>query len=82
MRRRSPPRGLAGLLGRSGFEVVGKAGAPSETIELVREVRPDLALVDLRMPPAHTAEGLDAAGAALSAHPAANWSPHGPSSGW
>ena len=33
--------GLAGLLGRSGFEVVGKAGTPSELIELVWEVRPD-----------------------------------------
>jgi len=33
--------GLAGLLGRSGFEVVGKADTPSELIELVREVRPD-----------------------------------------
>ncbi|HET9119167.1 MAG TPA: hypothetical protein VFN72_01420 [Solirubrobacterales bacterium] len=33
--------GLAGLLGRSGFEVVGKAGTPSELIELLREVRPN-----------------------------------------
>ena len=33
--------GLASLLGRSGFEVVGKAGTPSELIELEREVRPD-----------------------------------------
>ena len=33
--------GLAGLLGRSGFEVAGKACTPSELIELVREVRPD-----------------------------------------
>ena len=55
--------GLAGLLGRSGFEVVGKAGTPSELIKLVREVRPDLAIVDIRMPPTHTAEGLDAAAA-------------------
>ena len=55
--------GLAGLLGRSGFEVVGKAGTPSELIELVREARPDLAIVDIRMPPTHTAEGLDAAAA-------------------
>jgi DNA-binding NarL/FixJ family response regulator len=55
--------GLAGLLGRSGFEVVGKAGTPSELIKLVRKVRPDLAIVDIRMPPTHTAEGLDAAAA-------------------
>jgi DNA-binding NarL/FixJ family response regulator len=36
-----PREGLAGLLGRSGFEVVGQAGTPSELIELVPEVRPD-----------------------------------------
>jgi DNA-binding NarL/FixJ family response regulator len=55
--------GLAGLLGRSGFEFVGKAGTPSELIELVRKVRPDLAIVDIRMPPTHTAESLDATAA-------------------
>ena len=55
--------GLAGLLDRSGFEVVGRAGTPSQLLELVREVRPDLAIVDIRMPPTHTAEGLDAAAA-------------------
>jgi DNA-binding NarL/FixJ family response regulator len=53
--------GLAGLLERSGFEVVGKGGDGSELIELVREHRPDLALVDIRMPPGHSTEGLDAA---------------------
>jgi DNA-binding NarL/FixJ family response regulator len=55
--------GLAGLLERSGFEVVGQSGTPSELIELVRELRPDLALIDIRMPPTHTSEGLDAAAA-------------------
>ena len=53
--------GLAGLLERSGFEVAGQAGSPSELIELVRELQPDLAIVDIRMPPTHTSEGLDAA---------------------
>jgi DNA-binding NarL/FixJ family response regulator len=53
--------GLAGLLERSGFEVVGQSGAPTELIEAVRELRPDLAIVDIRMPPTHTTEGLDAA---------------------
>jgi len=53
--------GLAGLLDRSGFEVVGQSGTPSELIDAVRELRPDLAIVDIRMPPTHTAEGLDAA---------------------
>jgi DNA-binding NarL/FixJ family response regulator len=55
--------GLAGLLERSGFEVVGQSGTPSELIELVRELRPDLALIDIRMPPTHTSEGLAAASA-------------------
>jgi DNA-binding NarL/FixJ family response regulator len=53
--------GMAGLLERSGFEVVGQAGDASELIALVREHRPELAIVDIRMPPSHTSEGLDAA---------------------
>jgi DNA-binding NarL/FixJ family response regulator len=53
--------GLASLLERSGFEVVGQAGNGSELIELVRARRPDLVVVDVRMPPSNTTEGLDAA---------------------
>ena len=53
--------GLAGLLERSSFEVVGQCGNPSELIELVREHRPDLVIVDIRIPPSQTSEGLDAA---------------------
>jgi DNA-binding NarL/FixJ family response regulator len=53
--------GLAGLLERSGFEVVGQAGTASELIALVRELRPELVIVDIRMPPSHTNEGLEAA---------------------
>ena len=53
--------GLASLLERSGFEVVGQCGDGTELIELVREHRPDLALVDIRMPPTNTTEGLEAA---------------------
>jgi DNA-binding NarL/FixJ family response regulator len=53
--------GLASLLERSGFEVVGQCGEASELIALVRAQRPDLALVDIRMPPTHSTEGLDAA---------------------
>lgn len=41
--------GLAGLLERSGFEVVGQCGDASELIALVREHRPELAVVDIRM---------------------------------
>jgi DNA-binding NarL/FixJ family response regulator len=53
--------GLASLLERSGFEVVGQVGTGSELITLVREHRPELAVIDIRMPPAHATEGLDAA---------------------
>jgi len=53
--------GMAGLLERSGFEVVGQSGNASELMALVREHGPDLAIVDIRMPPSHTSEGLDAA---------------------
>jgi DNA-binding NarL/FixJ family response regulator len=55
--------GLAGLLERSGFEVVGQSGTAFELIKLVRELQPDLAIIDIRMPPTHTNEGLDAAAA-------------------
>ena len=53
--------GLAGLLERSGFDVVGQCGTASELIELVREQQPELSIVDIRMPPTHTNEGLEAA---------------------
>jgi DNA-binding NarL/FixJ family response regulator len=53
--------GLAGLLERSGFDVVGQCGTASELIELVRDLQPDLAIIDIRMPPSHRSEGLDAA---------------------
>ncbi|MFB1296691.1 response regulator [Mycobacterium sp. pW049] len=53
--------GLASLLERSGFEIVGQAGDGEALLELVRGQQPDLALVDIRMPPSHTSEGLDAA---------------------
>lgn len=53
--------GLASLLERGGFEVVGQCGDATDLIELTREHRPELAIVDIRMPPTHTTEGLDAA---------------------
>ena len=53
--------GLASLLERSGFEVVGQAGDATRLLELVRDIEPDLVIVDIRMPPAHATEGLDAA---------------------
>jgi DNA-binding NarL/FixJ family response regulator len=53
--------GLAGLLERSGFEVIGQCGDGAELMRLVREHQPELVLIDIRMPPAHSTEGLDAA---------------------
>jgi DNA-binding NarL/FixJ family response regulator len=53
--------GLASLLERSGFEVVGRCGEGTELVALVRELRPELAIIDIRMPPTHTTEGLEAA---------------------
>ncbi|PXX09151.1 response regulator [Mycolicibacterium moriokaense] len=53
--------GLASLLERSGFEVVGQAADATELLALVRDRKPQLVLVDIRMPPTHTTEGLDAA---------------------
>ena len=53
--------GLASLLERSGFEVAGQAGDGTALLELVRDRKPDLAQVDIRMPPSLSTEGLDAA---------------------
>ena len=53
--------GLASLLERSGLDVVGQCGDAVQLIELVRDRRPDLVVVDIRMPPRHSTEGLDAA---------------------
>ena len=55
--------GLVGLLEQRGYDVVGQAGDGSELIRLVREHQPDVAIVDIRMPPTHSTEGLDAASA-------------------
>jgi serine/threonine-protein kinase PknK len=53
--------GVAGLLERAGFEIAGQAGDAGGLFALVRTQRPDLVLVDIRMPPGHSTEGLDAA---------------------
>jgi DNA-binding NarL/FixJ family response regulator len=53
--------GLSSLLERSGFEVVGQVGNGPELLALVRQQLPDLVVVDIRMPPAHSTEGLEAA---------------------
>ena len=53
--------GLASLLERSGCEVVGQAGDGTQLLALARETGPDLVVADIRMPPTHTTEGLEAA---------------------
>ena len=53
--------GIARVLEASGIEVVGLAGDYDELIAAVTEARPDVAVVDIRMPPTHTDEGLRAA---------------------
>jgi DNA-binding NarL/FixJ family response regulator len=53
--------GIASLLSANGYDVVGQAGDARALDELVRERAPDLVVVDIRMPPTHTVEGLEAA---------------------
>jgi DNA-binding NarL/FixJ family response regulator len=53
--------GLARLLTEAGFAVVGLAGDAEELFALVEQLHPDVAIVDIRMPPTHTDEGLRAA---------------------
>jgi DNA-binding NarL/FixJ family response regulator len=53
--------GVAGLLERAGCQVVGQAADGSELVDLAREHSPDLAIVDIRMPPSRSTEGLEAA---------------------
>ncbi|AQA03317.1 DNA-binding response regulator [Mycobacterium sp. MS1601] len=53
--------GLASLLERSGFDVVARAGDSDSLLSAVRDHKPDLVVTDIRMPPTHTSEGLDAA---------------------
>jgi DNA-binding NarL/FixJ family response regulator len=55
--------GLASLLERSGYRLVGQAGDGSELLSLVREHTPELVIVDIRMPPTRSTEGLEAAAA-------------------
>jgi DNA-binding NarL/FixJ family response regulator len=61
--------GLARLLGDAGVDVVGKATDAAELLRTVRLTTPDVAIVDIRMPPTHTDEGLVAAGDIRASHP-------------
>ena len=60
---------LAAALAASGFEVVGQAADVPGLVALVDRERPDVAVVDVRMPPSHTTEGLQAAHQIRAGHP-------------
>jgi DNA-binding NarL/FixJ family response regulator/class 3 adenylate cyclase len=61
--------GIARLLEDAGFEIVGQAGNADELMLKVRSYSPDVAIVDIRMPPTHTDEGLVAAKEIREKHP-------------
>jgi DNA-binding NarL/FixJ family response regulator len=61
--------GIARVLEGAGFEVAGQAGDAEELMTIVREQRPDVAVIDIRMPPTHVDEGLRAAHAIRSEVP-------------
>jgi DNA-binding NarL/FixJ family response regulator len=60
---------LAGSLTAAGFEVVGQAGDVAELTALLQRVEPDVLILDVRMPPTHTTEGLEASHAIRRDHP-------------
>jgi DNA-binding NarL/FixJ family response regulator len=60
--------GIARLLAEAGFDVVAQAGDAPGLLTAVREQRPDVAVIDIRMPPTHTDEGLRAAEAIRTEH--------------
>jgi DNA-binding NarL/FixJ family response regulator len=60
---------LAGSLNAAGFDVVGQAADAAGLLELVRSASPDVVVVDVRMPPTHTTEGLEAAQQIRREHP-------------
>ena len=64
-------QGLARLLADAGIEVCGEAGDAAALLALVDAERPDVAVVDIRMPPTHTDEGLVAAASIRERHPSA-----------
>ena len=60
--------GVSRLLSEAGFEIVAQVGDPTDLLAAVREHRPDVAIVDIRMPPTHTDEGLRAASTIRAEH--------------
>ncbi len=61
--------GIAALLEESGFEVTGQAGTGDDLLDLVDATLPDVAIVDIRMPPTNTDEGIRAAAEIKRRHP-------------
>jgi DNA-binding NarL/FixJ family response regulator len=61
--------GIASLLTTEGFEIVGQSSTADDLLLKVRSYRPDVAIVDIRMPPSHTDEGLRAAKTIREQHP-------------
>ena len=61
--------GIRSVLSGSGYDVIGQAGDATELTEVIRANPPDLAVIDIRMPPTHTWEGLDAARAIRAEFP-------------
>jgi DNA-binding NarL/FixJ family response regulator len=61
--------GVARLLEEAGIQVVGQSGDADDLLRKVHAHRPDVAVVDVRMPPTHTDEGLRAAAAIRESHP-------------
>jgi DNA-binding NarL/FixJ family response regulator len=61
--------GIAALLREAGLEVAGESGGVDELLEHVEAHRPDVAIVDIRMPPTHSDEGLRAAQEIRARHP-------------
>ena len=61
--------GVARILADAGFDIVGQAGTADDLMLKVRSYTPDVAIVDIRMPPTHTDEGLRAAQEIREKHP-------------
>ena len=61
--------GISRLLVEAGFEVVGRASTGEEALAQVEQHKPDVAIVDIRMPPTHSDEGLKAAQEIRARHP-------------
>ena len=61
--------GIARILEEAGFEIVGQSSTADDLLLKVRSYDPDVAIVDIRMPPSHTDEGLSAAKTIREKHP-------------